>query len=230
MLVSANNVKHMRSSSHQPVGERNKRTLRVCAAISGGFLLLLVALCFVPEVRDPFFSNSLWPWALPSDITQQQLNALQSLARPGDVIVETNMHYWQWVCLSVVFTGSPWVHASMVDANGELLTVAGKVEELPISIYLKWHSTRLALVRPSYTGQQQVFRALAYGHSKLGLPYDPYFDNPNASCTGIVADSLRHVGIDVPSTTFLGRKIYAAKSFLSLPGARLIWTSDGISR
>jgi len=203
------------------------KTLFLCTATFGGFVLVLAVLCFVPQVRDQFFTMNLWPWSLPSEVTQRQLKTMQSLARPGDVILETNMHYWQWVSLSEVFTGSSWVHSSLVDANGELLTVAGKVQELPISIYLKWRSTRIALVRPSYAGQQQIRRALAYGRSELGIPYDPSFYNANASCTGLVAESLKHAGIDVPSTTILGRKIYAARSFFCLPGARLIWTSDG---
>lgn len=209
---------------------KNKNSvLPLCAVAFSGFVLLLLTLCFVPPIRDQFFSTNLWPWALPSDVTEQQLNKLQSLSQPGDVIVETNMHSWQWVSLCLVFTGSTWVHASLVDANGNLLTVSGKVEELPISVYFKWRSTRIALVRPAYTDQQHVWRALAYGSSKLGTPYDPSFKDPNASCTGIVAESLRQGGIDVPSRAILGRKIYAANSFLGLPGARLIWTSDGKS-
>jgi len=203
-----------------------KRVPLICGIIFSGFLLLLLTLCFFPPVRDSFFSMSLWPWPLPTDITQQQINTLQSLSRPGDVIVETNMHDWQWVGLSFIFTGSSWVHASLVDENGKLLTVASRVEELPISIYRKWHSTRVVLVRPTYSGQKQLRRALAYGHSELGIPYDPYFENPNASCTGIVAESLEHAGISVPSTTILGRKIYAARTFLCLPGIKIIWTSD----
>ena len=93
---------------------------------------------------------------------------MRKLSEPGDVIVETNMHYWQWVGLSFVTTGSTWVHSSLVEDKTKLLTVSKQVKELPFEIYLTWHSTRLALVRPDYRTQVQPREAIAYGRTKVG--------------------------------------------------------------
>lgn len=197
----------------------------VISGISLPFLLLAIVL-FVPPIRDKFFYTNLWPWPLADDITQKDIDAMASLAKPGDVIVETNMHYWQWVTLSAVNTGSSWVHTSLVDDNGKMITVDKAVNELPFSKYLDWHSTRMTLVRPLYKSDAQIKRAIEYGRSKIGTAYDPAFKNPNASCTGIVGESLRNAGLEVKQRDTFGTRIYGASSFVDMPGAKVIWTSD----
>jgi hypothetical protein len=136
------------------------------------------------------------------------------------------MHYWQWVALSHVFTGSTWVHASLVDNQKHIITMQGKIEVLPISIYGTWRSTKLALIRPPYASSDQVQKTIEAAQSHVGTPYDPWFRNPNASCTGIVGESLSKGGIPVHSIEILGRRIFGAGAFFDVPGARVVWTTD----
>lgn len=211
-----------RTFEKKPAG----RAVLICSTCTAVFVLILLTVLFVPPVRDRFFSVSLWPWQLPSEATAQQLKTARRLAKPGDVIIETNWHYWQWVGLSYVFTHSTWVHAALVDERGRLLTVAKKVSNLPFDTYLKWRSTRMALIRPPYKNAKQAERAIDYARSKLNMPYDPSFRYDHANCTGLVAESLRHAGIAVPGIKFFGRRIYSAESFLEIRGTRLIWSTD----
>jgi hypothetical protein len=192
-------------------------------SILGLAVVFLICILFVAPIRNRFFATGLWPWPLPHEITREQMNKVAALAEPGDVIVESNMHFPQWVALSYVFTGTTWVHASLVDDRKNLITETGKVVELPINIYRTWRSTSVALVRPNYTNRREVAGAIAYAKSKEDTPYDPSFKNPNASCTGLVGQALGSAGIAVPHKVIFGRRVYPADSFFKIPGARVLW-------
>ena len=209
---------------------RLSRATRFGAGLCVALILLVAASLFVPPLRDQVFAMSLWPWPLPGEVTTAQLQAVQKLAQPGDVIVESNMHYGQWVALSYVFTGSPWVHAALVDNQKHLITMEGKVAVLPMSIYDKWHSTRLALILSSRTRNRSKCKKQFHMRSCRRTPqYDPWFENPDASCTGVVGEALSHAGMAVPYEVILGRRIYGADSFFKIPGAQVIWTTDRLS-
>src|SRR5215475_59191 len=115
------------------------------AAGAGLFLggAAVAAALFVPQVRDKVFTTALWPWRLPWDTNPSELRILRELCRQGDIIVEANMHSWQWVALACALTRSNWVHAALVDDNLNLLTVNKLVIEANFDIYLEWRSTRL---------------------------------------------------------------------------------------
>ncbi len=201
---------------------------RYAVAAASALLLSMVviaALLFVAPLRDKFFNANVWPWRLPSDISEEQIKTMKRLALPGDVIVESNMHYWQWVALSRITTGSSWVHTSIVDYDGKLLTMDTTDVKVPFSIFLKWESTRLALVRPKYSSEHSRRRGIDWARSKLGTRYDPSFKNPAGSCTGLVGTALRYSEINVAQTTVSGRRIYAADAFFHMPGSLVIWTS-----
>jgi hypothetical protein len=192
----------------------------------GLVIAFFVCILFVAPIRNRFFATGVWPWPLPHEISREQMKEVAALAKPGDVIVESNMHFAQWVALSYVFTGTTWVHASLVDDRKNVISETGKVVELPINIYRTWHSTKIALVRPKYTDRRQIARAIAYAKSKEDTPYDPSFKNPNASCTGLVGQALGTVGMAVPYRTIFGRRIYPADSFFNLPGAKVLWCNS----
>lgn len=201
-----------------------------------GFLLLLFSLAglagslivvlFFPPVRDRFFSTKLWPWTLPWDTTVQELELLKSLSQPGDIILESNLHGWQWVCLCFFATGTSWVHAAIVDENHRLLTVEREAIETDFDIYLQWGSTRLALLRPPYSDKNQVQQALSFARSKLGTVYDASFTDHSGNCNGLVASSLVHCGIPVAQTRSFGRNVYAPDCFFKIPGVTVVWKSD----
>ena len=202
---------------------------RATAAVK--FFLLPIMLVFasvllVPPVRDNFFYTNLWPFPLKSELTAEQVRQVKELARPGDVLVEANMHYWQWVLLSAAGTGSTWVHTALVDDKGGLLSMNKEIKEMPITIYLDWHSTQLALVRPPYKNPESTARAIAYARSQIGIPFDPQFRIPSASCTGLVGESLKRADVPVPATERFGHTYYGAASFFQIPGAKVIWRSD----
>jgi len=181
---------------------------------------------FVPPVRDKVFSTPLWPWRLPWDTNDSELRQLKELCRPGDVIVEANLHSWQWVALARVLTKSNWVHAALVDENLKLLTVNKLVIEADFDIYLEWKSTRLALVRPPYKDAAQAQKAIDYARSKMGTLYDPSFEDQIGNCTGLVASSLIEAGIPVKISHSIGKNVYAADCFFNIPGAKVIWSTD----
>jgi hypothetical protein len=192
-------------------GARSNSTNALVGAIRFVSIILFVlvltsaAVLFFPPLRDRVFAMSLWPWKLPGEVTAAELEALQQLARPGDVIVESNMHYGQWV---------------------HLITMEGKVVVLPISIYGKWHSTRLALIHPPYSKPEQAQEAISHAQIYKNTVYDPWFENPDASCTGVVGEAISHAGLSVPYKLILGRRIYGADSFFKIPGARILWSTD----
>jgi hypothetical protein len=196
-------------------------------AVSSAFIIaLLSTVLFFPPVRDWVFSNNLWPWPLSSDITAQQTQQMSSLAKPGDIIVESNMHFWQWVALCEVFTHTTWVHASLVDDCHDMITMEGTVKELPLSAYERWHSTRVALIRPTYKSPAQVEATITYARKQISTPYDPSFRNLNASCTGVVAEALRSGGIQVTPIELFGRRIFPADAFFHIGGAHVLWSSN----
>jgi len=208
------------------VRQRLPVRIRIALSSLGLVVVFLICILFVAPIRNRFFATSTWPWTLPHEISRKQMNQVAALAEPGDVIVESNMHFAQWVGLSYVFTGSTWVHASLVDDRKHLITETGKVVELPINIYGTWRSTRVALVRPKYSNRRQIASAIAYAKSKEDTPYDPSFENPNASCTGLVADALGAAGIAVPYRTIFGRRVYPADSFFKIDDAKVLWCNS----
>jgi hypothetical protein len=125
-----------------------------------------------------------------------------------------------------VFTGSSWVHAAIVDDQKQLITMEGKVTILPISVYRSWRSTRVALIRPPYATAQAMQKAIAHARQQDGIAYDPSFRNPDASCTGVIAESLRCAGLVVSYRNILNRHIYGADAFFKIPGVHVIWSSD----
>lgn len=193
-----------------------------CAAVSG----LIAAALLVPPIRDRIFSTKLWPWRLPWDTNEAELQVLQSLSLPGDVILESNLHGWQWMALSLATTRTSWVHAALIDENKQILTVHKLAIATDWNIYLEWGSTRLALIRPPYQDEQQAQSAIDYARTKLGTNYDPSFQDHSGNCNGLVATSLAHAGLPVLTCDVYGRKIYSPDCFLKIPGAEIIWISD----
>ncbi len=206
-----------------------KHTLRTAALITAMLVAVLIvgvaSVLLIAPVRDKFFNANVWPWPLSSDITPGEIRQVEALARPGDIVVESNLHYWQWVALSQITTGSTWVHTSIVNYDGKLLTMDSSDVKVPFKIFLKWNSTRLALVRPTYSSNAARARALTWARSQLGTPYDPSFKNPAGSCTGLVGTALQKGGISISQTVVSGHRIYSAEAFLHAPGSRIIWTS-----
>lgn len=186
----------------------------------------LSAALFFPPARNRFFGTKLWPWPLPWDTTRNELEMLKKLCRPGDIIIESNLHGWQWICLCMATTGTSWVHAAIVDQNKRILTVEKEAVETDFDIYLRWASTRLAVLRPAYQSESQIARALDYARSKLGTAYDASFTDHAGNCNGLVASSLVHCGFDVPVARCLGKDVYAPNCFLKIPGIELVWNSD----
>jgi len=198
--------------------------------IACGALLLgastIAASLLVPPVRDRVFATKLWPWALPWDTNPAELELLKELARPGDVVVESNLHGWQWITLCLASTGTSWVHAALVDQNKRLLTVHKLAIEADWSIYDDWGSTRLALVRPGYDNDEQIVVAIEHARSKLGSVYDPTFRDHAGNCNGFVASALSEAGLEVETRRCWGREIYSPECFFGLRGAEIIWLSD----
>jgi hypothetical protein len=191
----------------------------------GLFAAALGTVLFVPPVRDKFFTTKLWPWPLPWDVTADQIAHLRAIARPGDVVIESNLHGWQWMALCGATTGTTWVHAALVGENGKLLTVHKEAIEADWEIYLEWGSTRMALLRPMYASDAQRNQVLQHARSKLGTIYDASFSDHAGNCNGLVASSLLQAGIHVPSRNCFGKTVYAANCFLEIPGSQLVWES-----
>ena len=180
----------------------------------------------VPPVRDKVFSTKLWPWKLPWDTHASELDTIRYLSEPGDIVIESNLHGWQWMALSLATTQTSWVHAALVDENKQIITVHKLVIETDWDIYLEWGSTRLALIRPTYENSEQPRLALDYARSKLGTLYDPSFREHSGNCNGLVASALVHAGLPVPERKVLGRNLFTPDCFFKIPGASVIWHSD----
>lgn len=195
-------------------------------AVSALALALPVVL-FVPPVRDWFFGNKMWPFPTPWDVTPKQVEELRAHSRPGDVIVERNLHSWHWMLLSKGFSGSSWVHAAIVDEDKSLISMAKTVKRQGFSTYLEKQSTDIKLVRPPYPNSTGIQKALQHARSKLGTAFDPDFENQAGNCTGLIATSLEAGDIDVPSRRafLVGKKIYSSEDFFKMPGAKIVWSS-----
>jgi hypothetical protein len=186
----------------------------------------LSSVLFFPPARDRFFATKLWPWPLPWDTNEHELQLLKNLAKPGDVIVESNLHGWQWMALCLATTGTSWVHTALVDENKRLLTVHKSAIETDWSIYDHWGSTRIALLRPSFETAAQAQLAIDYARSKLGTWYDPSFRDHAGNCNGLVASALLAAGLPVRTRKCFGREVYPADCFFALPAVEVIWLSD----
>lgn len=186
-----------------------------------------LALCLLePRVRQRFFTTSLWPWPLPWDTSESELALLKELAEPGDILLESNLHGWQWIVLSLAGTGTTWVHAALVDNQKRLLTVHKEAIETEWSLYREWRSTRLALIRPPYKNDEQKHGAIDFARRNLGTPYDPSFRKHAGNCNGLVAEALTFAGIEVSPRKCWGRELYAPDCFFKIPEATLVWSSD----
>ena len=186
----------------------------------------LATALFVPPIRDKVFSTKLWPWKLPWDTHEKELETIRELSRPGDILIESNLHGWQWMALSLVTTQTSWVHAALVDENKQILTVHKLAIQTDWNIYLDWGSTRLALIRPPYQNSEQSNAAIEYARSKIGTLYDPSFREHSGNCNGLVASALIHAGLPVEERRVYGRGIFSPDCFFKIPGAKVVWHSD----
>jgi hypothetical protein len=190
-------------------------------------VVLIMVLLFVPPVRDWFFGNKMWPYATPWDVTKSQILELRTLAEPGDIIVERNLHSWQWMLLCSISNGSSWVHVAIVTDKGKFISMAKKIVEQDFETYRKKQSTDLVLLRPNYASRKDVQKALEYARSRIGTKFDPSFENHDGNCTGLVASALKAGNIQVPMRRafFVGKPIYGAADFFKIRDARTIWTN-----
>jgi len=202
------------------------RTLKVIAVGASLCAGSLAAALFLPPVRNKIFSTKMWPWSLPWDTNEKELEAIRQLSRPGDILVESNLHGWQWMALSLACTQTSWVHAALIDEKKRILTVHKLAIETDWNIYLEWGSTRLALIRPPYKNDDQTQNAIDYARGKLGTLYDPSFREHAGNCNGLVASSLVNAGIPVAERRIYGRTIFTPDCFFKIPGAKVIWHSD----
>lgn len=138
-------------------------------------------------------------------------------AEPGDVVIESNLHGWQWMALCLATTGTSWVHAALVDENRRLITVHKQVIETGWDIYLEWGSTRMALLRPPYASKEQRQSAIDFARSKVGTQYDATFRNHEGNCNGLVATALQQADIEVSPRRCFGRQVYPGDCFLHIP-------------
>lgn len=168
----------------------------------------------------------MWPFPTPWDVTAQELDELKEIARPGDIIVERNIHSWQWMLLSQFFTGSNWVHVAVVDENKDIINMAKTVKREDLSTYLQKQSTDMRLVRPPYRSDADIAKVLKFARSKIGTKFDPDFQEQSANCTGLIASSLKAGGIEIPSrqAPLFKRTIYSAEDILNMRGGRLVWS------
>ncbi len=206
-----------------------RAAIKIFAATCLILLFAIGCLLFFPPARDQFFSNSLWPWSLPCDITPSQLQVVKSLSRPGDVIVESNVHYPQWVTFCQIGAGTSWVHTSLVDTDGYLISVGKVTWRMPLSDYLTYRSTRLAVIRPPYKSLGQIQTVLEAARAKIGVPYDPSFQDPTGNCTGLVGESLKRGGITTRQIVSFGHIVYPPSAFFEIAGAKVIWSSDRLA-
>lgn len=206
-----------------------KYRLRNAAFITAILVAVLIvgvaSVLLIAPVRDKFFNANVWPWPLSSDITPGEIRQVEAIARPGDVVVESNLHYWQWVALSRITTGSTWVHTSIVNYDGKLLTMDASDVKVSFKIFLEWKhtvgtgKTDLQLERCSRT-------CLDMGPFAVGYTIRSSFKNPAGSCTGLVGTALQKGGISISQTVVSGHRIYSAEAFLHAPGSRIIWISQ----
>lgn len=206
------------------MSEGSLRKLAGLGLLLGATLGLAVsASLFVPPVRNKVFSTKLWPWRTPFDTTEAELKYLRSIARPGDIVVESNLHGWQWMLLSKFMTGSSWVHAALVDENLELLTVHQVARKADWDIYLEWGSTSIALLRPPYSSEDCVTTAIEFARSKIGTAYDPSFRDHAGNCNGLVGSALAAGGVQVATKDCFGRSLYAPDCFFSIPEVDVVY-------
>ena len=205
---------------------RVNRTLKLFAAGTSFLAGSIAVALLVPPVRNWIFSTKMWPWPLPWDTNQQELEAIRRLSLPGDILVESNLHGWQWMALSLAATQTAWVHAALIDEKKRILTVHKSAIETDWNIYHDWGSTRLALIRPPYKNDEQRRIAIDYARGKLGTLYDPSFREHAGNCNGLVASSLISAGIPVAERRIYGRNIFTPDCFFKIPGATVIWHSD----
>ncbi len=200
--------------------------LRTFLLVASVIPLSIATIALVPSVRTKVFTTQLWPWPLPFDTNDDELNMLQELVEPGDIIVEANLHSWQWIALCTSTLGSSWVHTALVDDEKKLLTMDGVAVQTDFSIFKKWSSTRLAIIRPPYRDKKQRHTVIASVKKHLGSAYDHTFVNPNGYCNGLVGAALNAVGIPVKTVRTWGKDVYSAHNFFKIPNAIVVWNSD----
>jgi len=200
--------------------------LRTALLIASVIPISIATIALVPSVRTRVFTTKLWPWPLPFDTNDEELSLLQGLIQPGDIIVEANLHSWQWIALCTTTLGSSWVHTALVDDQNKLLTMDGVAVQTDFAIFKKWTSTRLAIIRPPYKDAEQRHKVIASVKKHLGAAYDHTFVNPNGYCNGLIGAALNSVGIPVQTVRTFGKNIYSAHNFFKIPNAVVVWNSD----
>ncbi len=200
--------------------------LRTALLIASVIPISIATIAFVKPVRTRVFTSRLWPWPLPFDTNDTELALLETLVEPGDIIVEANLHSWQWIALCSSTLGSSWVHTALVDDERKLLTMDGVAVQTDFGIFKKWTSTRLAIIRPPYRDAEQKQTVIQSVKNHLGAAYDHTFVNPNGYCNGLVGAALNSVGIPVETVRTFGKNVYSAHNFFKIPNAVVIWNSD----
>lgn len=151
--------------------------------------------------------------------TRANLDELESLARPGDIL----LRYQDGYPLDRFFVGT-WQHAGLYWKKGYVIDAMGP------GTYLRTldqfgESDGIALLRLSGTTETETHRALSYAFEQIGKYYSVDFDEHTSEqyCSGLVVNAYIFAG-RLP-VGYGHHATIRPDDLLQLPGVEVIWTN-----
>jgi hypothetical protein len=165
------------------------------------------------------------------NLNAAQCQAVKDLARPGDILLDSNYSFLLPQIGNKLFFGSTWIHAAIYIGDGMLIDSGRRahVAHLPLDKFLQ--TTGLAIYRPVYQSPADVAAMIQYAKECLGLPFNVSFDqnDPDALyCGQLVARALESMPhpITIEPRQVFGRKLLPPAAIAACPDIKCIWTSQ----
>ena len=151
--------------------------------------------------------------------TRQQVDELEAIARPGDIL----LRYQDGYPFDRYFVGV-WQHAGLYRKRGQVIDAMGN------GTYLRTmdafaEADGILLLRINGVSKEQVQQALAYAFEQIGKWYSVDFDDNIAEqyCSGLIVNAYKFAGV-LEAGYRRGESIHP-DDLLKLPGVEIIWTN-----
>lgn len=151
--------------------------------------------------------------------TPQQVEELEGIARPGDIL----LRYQDGYPFDRYFVGV-WQHAGLYRKKGQVIDAMGN------GTYLRTmdafaEADGILLLRINSVSNQQAQQALAYAFEQIGKWYSVDFDDNIAEqyCSGLIVNAYKFAGV-LEAGYRRGESIHP-DDLLKLPGVEIIWTN-----
>ena len=190
---------------------------------------------FIPNIPRFFlFILDIPFFYLGKKLSAIEIQTITKKLLPGDIILYADRNFPIWQLIVKASGNSNYGHTGIFEGNGSVIEATtvyphgSSVMRTNIGAFLSGYKS-ISIVRPSYKSEQCRQQSLDYAVSQLGKPYDYKLnlnDNSNVYCTELVAKSMQASGINVPISSFCGRKFYMPDNFMKTNEINVVYKTN----